>query len=143
MEKEQKNDIQELIKLLKENNLSEIEYESNGMYLRINGTSVVSAPAQVSVPQQPVQSVQTTAPEKTKGSYIVSPMVGVVYLTKDEKSLPFVKVGDRVSVGQTVCLVEAMKTFNPIKSDKAGRITEILVEAGSPVEYNQPLFSVE
>ncbi len=143
MEKEQKNDIQELIKLLKENNLSEIEYESNGMYLRINGASNATVSPQVSVQQQPVQSAQITAPEKTKGNYILSPMVGVVYLTKDEKSLPFVKVGDRVSVGQTVCLVEAMKTFNPIKSDKAGRITEILVEAGSPVEYNQPLFSVE
>ena len=80
--------------------------------------------------------------EKKPANPIVSPMVGVVYLSKDPSSPAFVKVGDKVSVGQTVCLVEAMKTFNPIKSDKAGTITDILVESGSPVEYNQPLFNV-
>ncbi|MBR6674438.1 MAG: acetyl-CoA carboxylase, biotin carboxyl carrier protein, partial [Alphaproteobacteria bacterium] len=81
-------------------------------------------------------------PETPKYDTIDSPMVGVVYLSKDPKSDPFVKVGDTVSVGQTVCLVEAMKTFNPIKSTKSGKVVEILVESGSPVEYGQPLFSV-
>ncbi len=146
MENEQKQAIKELASLLHDNNLSEIEYEANGVYLRVVGPKaahevVVPTPAPV-----PAPAVAAPAPApvevKKAENYIVSPMVGVVYLSKDPNSPAFVKVGDKVSVGQTVCLVEAMKTFNPIKSTKSGTITEVLVESGSPVEYNQPLFNV-
>ena len=146
MENEQKQDIKELAALLRDNNLSEIEYEANGVYLRVvapKASCEVMVPTPASVPA-PVAAAPVSAPveEKKPANPIVSPMVGVVYLSKDPSSPAFVKVGDKVSVGQTVCLVEAMKTFNPIKSDKAGTITDILVESGSPVEYNQPLFNV-
>ena len=70
-------------------------------------------------------------------------MVGVVYLTKDPSVPAFVKVGDTVSAGQVVCLIEAMKTYNPIKSTKSGKIVAVLVESGKPVEFGQPLFEIE
>lgn len=148
MEKDQKQSIKELAELLHENNLGEIEYESNGVYIRIAGPShnagvmvTGGAPAPMVVEQKNVPTVKEEAPVQ-KQETIDSPMVGVVYLSKDPAAAPFVKVGDRVSVGQTVCLIEAMKTFNPIKSTKAGTISSILVETGAPVEYGQPLFSV-
>ena len=147
MENEQKQTITDLATLLHENRLSEIEYEANGVYIRLatSNTSVNTIAQPVSTPivnDTPVQP-KIIPSESKKNQTITSPMVGVVYLTKDPNTPPFVKVGDKVSVGQTVCLIEAMKTFNPIKSTKAGIITEILVESGSPVEYEQPLFSVE
>lgn len=147
MEQDQKQSIKELADLLHENNLGEIEYESNGVYIRLAAPAVHTAmtvagsapvPAVVEAKPAPV-AIEVEAP---KHDTIDSPMVGVVYLSKDPKSDPFVKVGDTVSVGQTVCLVEAMKTFNPIKSTKSGKVVEVLVESGSPVEYGQPLFSV-
>lgn len=147
MEKEQKQSIKELAELLHANNLGEIEYESNGVYIRIAGvaqnTSMVvsgAAPAPAIVEAKAVPAV-TESPAK-KENTIDSPMVGVAYLSKDPASAAFVKVGDSVAVGQTVCLIEAMKTFNPIKSTKAGKITAVLIEQGSPVEFGQPLFSV-
>lgn len=152
MENEQKQSIKELAELLHNHNLSEIEYEANGVYLRVVGpkaaTEVVAAaapavPAVVPAPAVPAVTGNAPLPEKKPENHIISPMVGVVYLSKDPKAPAFVKVGDKVSVGQTVCLIEAMKTFNPIKSNKAGTISAVLVESGSPVEYNQPLFSVE
>jgi len=142
MEKEQKQTITELAGLLKQLNLSEIEYDVGGIHLRVVGSCGKGVPT-VTAPAQEAPSAAPVERPTAKASQICSPMVGIVYLAKDATTPAFVKVGDRVSVGQTVCLIEAMKTFNPVKSDKAGRITEILVEAGSPVEYGQPLFNVE
>ena len=150
MEQEQKQAITELAELLHKLGLSEIEYESNGVRLRIAGgrqetvmPQVIVPPQQAPIPQQVAPQPPVSQPEPKQENYIRSPMVGVAYLSKEENGPTFVKVGDTVSVGQTVCLVEAMKTFNPVKADKAGRIVKVLVEAGSPVEYNQPLFVVE
>lgn len=147
MEQDQKQSIKELADLLHENNLGEIEYEANGVYIRLAAPSAHTAVAVAGSAPVPAVVEATPAPvvveaETTQHDTINSPMVGVVYLSKDPKSEPFVKVGDKVSVGQTVCLVEAMKTFNPIKSTKSGKIVEVLVESGSPIEYGQPLFSV-
>ncbi|MDR2902772.1 MAG: acetyl-CoA carboxylase biotin carboxyl carrier protein [Lactobacillales bacterium] len=149
MEKEQKQAITELAKILHDSNLSEIEYEANGIYVRVVGPNGAPVAAPIHVPAastaQPAsipQNVPAKEPVKA-GKHIVSPMVGVVYLTKDPKTPPYIQVGDKVSVGQTVCLIEAMKTFNPIKSTVAGTVTSVLVETGSPVEFDQPLFSVE
>ena len=150
MEKEQQDAIKELAQLLHENNLSEIDYEANGVHIRIVGPKAAStkiscvAPAQVpAVREVSVPTVHENKPVAVSSNDILSPMVGIVYLSKDPQSPAFVKPGDKVSVGQTLCLVEAMKTFNPIKSTKAGVIKEVLVENGSPVEFNQPLFSLE
>lgn len=150
MENEQKQSIRELAELLHENNLGEIEYESNGVYIRIaslpqNTNMVVSgvAPAPTVMEPKALPAVKEEKAIDVKAEETInSPMVGVVYLSKDPSAPNFVKVGDRVSVGQTVCLIEAMKTFNPIKATKAGTISAVLVESGSPVEYGQPLFSV-
>ena len=135
MKAEQKQAINELAELLHKNNLSEIEYDVDGVHLRVVGhrgiePTVIAAPA----PEK--------AADAPAGDYIRSPMVGIAYLSKDQNTPPFVSVGDTVSVGQTVCLIEAMKTFNPIKADKSGKIMEILIETGNPVEYNQPLFRI-
>ena len=140
MDQEQKQAIQELAELLHQNNLSEIEYEVNGVHLRVVGpiskTQTTPAIEPVVVPEK------TVVIEEPK-NYIRSPMVGVAYLSKEQGLSPYVQVGDMVTAGQTVCLVEAMKTFNPVKAEQTGRIVEVLVESGSPVEYNQPLFRVE
>ena len=74
---------------------------------------------------------------------VKSPMVGVVYLSSDPNSPDYVKVGDSVNVGDTVCLIEAMKTFNPVKAHIAGKVTKILVSGGDPVEYGEPLIIIE
>ncbi len=148
MEKEQKQAIKELAELLHENNLSEIDYEANGVHIRVVGPKqAVTTVAQPSLPvvatENPVPAVREEKPVVKTDNHLVSPMVGIVYLAKDPSSPDFVKVGDTVSVGQTICLIEAMKTFNPIKATKSGKISAVLVESGSPVEYNQPLFSLE
>ena len=136
MKAEQKQAITELAELLHKNNLSEIEYDVDGVHLRVVGHRASVEPvAVVTEPKEKKADVPA-------GNYIRSPMVGIVYLEKDQNTPPFVKVGDTVSAGQTVCLVEAMKTFNPIKADKAGKIVEVLIETGNPVEYNQPLFRI-
>ena len=74
---------------------------------------------------------------------VKSPMVGVVYLSSDPNSPNYVKVGDTVAEGDTVCLIEAMKTYNPVKAHKGGKVSKILVESGDPVEYGEPLVVIE
>ncbi len=151
MEKEQKQAIQELAELLHDNNLSEIDYEANGVHIRIVGPisrhgvitqAPIMADNHISIEKTSPQIVSQPEINKVENN-LLSPMVGVVYLAKDPSSPDFVKVGDTVNVGQTICLIEAMKTFNPIKATKSGKISAVLVESGNPVEYNQPLFSLE
>ena len=74
---------------------------------------------------------------------IKSPMVGVVYLSSNPNSPNYVKVGDSVNEGDTLCLIEAMKTFNPVKAPRAGKVAKILVETGDPIEYGEPLIVIE
>ena len=143
MEKIQKETISELATLLHDNQLTEIEYESNGTYIRVacaQAQNVTVAPA---APVTSMPIAEKTVRAEVKKETIDSPMVGVVYLTKDPSAPAFVKVGDTVSVGQVVCLIEAMKTYNPIKSTKSGKIAAVLVESGKPVEFGQPLFEIE
>lgn len=142
MEKIQKETISELATLLHDNHLTEIEYESNGTYIRVacGQTTQNMAVAPVAMPAPVTKQTVQSAPKKET---IDSPMVGVVYLTKDPSVPAFVKVGDTVSAGQVVCLIEAMKTYNPIKSTKSGKIVAVLVESGKPVEFGQPLFEIE
>ena len=127
--------------------MAEIEYEEGGLRVRIVGNSAhqqVCVPQIAEVPAVIPENLPTTPePVAVKAlETIDSPMVGVVYLAKNPDSPPFVSVGDTVSIGQTVCLIEAMKTFNPVKATKAGVIKEVLVTAGSPVEFGQPLFKI-
>ncbi len=139
MEKIQKQEIVELVTLLHENNLSEIEYEANGLHIRVAANVTPTACVTPVVAPTPMSA----AAEEKQRETIDSPMVGVVYLSKDPSAPAFVQVGDVVSEGQVVCLIEAMKTYNPIKSTKSGKIAAILIESGKPVEYGQPLFEIE
>ena len=136
-----KNTIKELSELLKETGLSEIDYEKDGVRLHVVGprTEVPAAPV---VPQPVAPAPVAEEPEKPKNQ-ILSPIVGVVYLSPNPNAPAFVKEGDTVKQGQTLCMVEAMKTFNPVTAQVAGKIKKILVESGAPVEYNQPLFEME
>ena len=145
MQNIKKQAIEELANLMKTHNLSEVEYEENGTRIRVvakrEGPCAPVAPVAAPAPTAPAQP--TLPPVKKAENNLVSPMVGIVYLSKAPNEPPFVKVGDIVQEGDTVCLIEAMKTFNPIKATKSGKISAVLVESGSPVEYNQPLFTLE
>ncbi len=145
MQNIKKQAIEELANLMKTHNLSEVEYEENGTRIRVvaqkEGPVAPVAPIVAPAPTAPVEPAPAT-PQKAENN-LVSPMVGIVYLSKAPNEPPFVKVGDIVQEGDTVCLIEAMKTFNPIKATKSGKISAVLVESGSPVEYNQPLFALE
>lgn len=137
--------VQSFSDLLIKNELSELEYQNADFYIRLSKTQNVSAPV-VNTTVTP-QVEKTNTPEAETSSqpkkYITSPMVGIVYLSKDPNSPTFVKTGDQVSKDTVVCLIEAMKTFNSIKSDQVGKIVSVLIENGQPVEYGQPLFEVE
>jgi len=112
---------------------------------------VAPTPAYQQQPEKGNQSEKASAPssedtEKDKESNYVSiksPMIGTFYRSSNPDADPFVNVGDRVSAGQTVCIVEAMKLFNEIESEHSGTIVKVLVEDASPVEYDQPLFLVD
>ena len=144
METINKKTIADLAELLHEHKLSEIEYESGDTRIRVAaecmGAPVTAiAPVPAAAPAAAMPSQKPAVSENT----VKSPMVGVVYLSADPNSPNFVSVGDLVGAGQTLCLIEAMKTFNPVKAEKSGKIAKILVESGSPVEFNEPLFVME
>jgi acetyl-CoA carboxylase biotin carboxyl carrier protein len=142
--------VREMAKLLEETGLSEIEVERGGVRVRVarerpgaqGATS--AAPAVVVAPVAP-----TTAPNgggeppaPKRGTLVTSPMVGTVYLSPQPGAPPFVNVGSEVTDG-TVCIIEAMKTMNPVAAPVAGRVVEILVRDGQPVEYGEPLMRIE
>lgn len=140
--------IKQIIDLVIENNIAELELSEDKESLRIqlNKTAPaipMVAPATV-LTQAPAaiteqSSVDNSAPKHT----VNSPMVGSVYLSATPGSEHFVAVGQHVKSGDTLCLIEAMKMFNRIETDKAGVITAILIENAQAVEYNQPLFVIE
>ena len=143
MENIDKKTITELSELLFKNHLHEIEYEAGEVRIRVVAeSSAAPVPTVVATPA-PAVAPAPVAKEVKSENQIKSPMVGVVYLSAGPNEVPFVRVGDKIGVGQTLCLIEAMKTFNPVKSNKSGTVKEILVESGSPVEFNEPLFVVE
>ena len=140
MDKEAEKIIKDLAQLLQETGLSEIDYEKDGLRLRV--ASRIDTPIHIAA--APVAEAKAADPkEEAPKNYVNSPIVGVVYLSPNPNAPTFVKVGDTVKVGQTLCMVEAMKTFNPVVAEKAGVIKAILVESGAPVEYQQPLFEME
>ena len=100
---------------------------------------VAAAPASA----VPAPVAEAPAPEAPAGEEIASPMVGTFYRKSSPESPAFVEVGDTVSEGQTLCIIEAMKVMNEIKAEKSGVITEILVENAKPVEFGQPLFKIK
>jgi len=142
--------IKKLIELLEESDLAEIEIHEDKESVRISRQSAFVAPQQVVAAPAPVavavtESASAPAAEDKTASLddaLLSPMVGTFYRAPAPGSKAFAEVGQRVNVGDTLCIIEAMKMLNQIESDKAGVIEAILVENGQPVEYNQPLFSI-
>jgi acetyl-CoA carboxylase biotin carboxyl carrier protein len=148
-----KNSLQELISIAGDE-FSEIEVEKRlfGWKIRV---SKGSAPQAVHVAQPAVAAAlprsssseadaSSAQPESSvSGTPVLSPMVGTFYISPSPDADSFVQVGDIISIGQTVCIIEAMKIMNEIESEVAGRVSKVLVENGSPVEYNTPLFMVD
>lgn len=141
------NLIRELADLLKETDLSEIEIEQQGLRLRVvRQLAAVTAVAPVAsaAPQPAATHSPHAVPEAAKHpGAVTSPMVGTIYLAPEPNAPPFIRVGDSVAEGQTLVIVEAMKTMNHIPAPRAGKITEILVQNGQPVEFGEPLVVIE
>jgi acetyl-CoA carboxylase biotin carboxyl carrier protein len=143
--------IRELALLLDETNLTEIEIERAGLRVRVarNISIAASVPASVQVAgSAPAAMAATAAPaaaaDVSKHPGVVpSPMVGTAYWASEPGAKPFIEVGSKVSVGQTLLIIEAMKTMNQIPSTRAGTVTQILVEDGQPVEFGEPLVIIE
>ena len=144
--------VRKLADILTDTGLSEIEVECDGLKIRVAKT-LTSAPIQYAAAPAPVAAAvaaptaspagEAAAPERRKGDVVNSPMVGTVYLQPQPDAPAFVKVGDMVSAGQTLMIVEAMKTMNPIPAPKAGKVVEIIVEDAQPVEFGEPLVVIE
>ena len=149
--------ISKLAEILDKTNLTELKYEDESCCISLSrncGGAVVhsyvpSAVAPVAQTAPVIEAKEEPAQDNNEQDYantpnaVKSPMVGVVYLSSDPTADTYVHVGDTVEAGDTVCLIEAMKTFNPVKAHKGGRVTKILVEAGDPVEYGAPLIIIE
>lgn len=151
--------LKKLLRIFDESTLSELSIEEEGVNVKLARTitgagqavSVVApamhypAPVAHALPPTPASSEPAASSKEPlkKTHTILSPIVGTFYRAPAPDADPFVKVGDRISVGQTLCIVEAMKLMNEIESDASGTIVKILVDNQSPIEYNQPLFEVD
>lgn len=147
--------IRELAQILRESDLTEIELIDNDMRVKLVRQVTVApmampvaahaapapavAPAAIAAPP----AARTAEIDADHPGAVTSPMVGVAYLSPEPTSAPFVTIGSKVAQGQTLMLIEAMKTYNQIKAPRAGTVTRILVESGMPVEYGEPLMIVE
>lgn len=151
-------EIKEMVNLMNENNLTELEVEKEGMRIRLKK----GAAGEVSLehlnpklifghepqarPQTQAPSLREPEPEKTalaKTTEIKAPMVGTFYRAPSPESPPFAEINQTIEVGQVICIIEAMKLMNEIKSDLKGKIVDILVDNAEPIEFGQPLFLIE
>jgi acetyl-CoA carboxylase biotin carboxyl carrier protein len=153
--------IQELIKIINKSNIGELSIEENDFKITIkqkeekvqtvvSGTQTpvfLPAPVAASQPQvqsqQPTPASQPSAPKTDNLVTIKSPMIGTFYRKSSPDKPPFIEVGDDVTPGKVVCIIEAMKLFNEIESEVSGTVVKILADDASPVEYDQPLFLVQ
>ena len=142
IDKKTENSINLLIKKLKDENLGSLKFSNKTISIEISNNSNSVQIAQNPVSSQPQNFSNTQTIESSNMQSIDSPMVGIIYLTPKPSSPPFIKSGQKVKKGDTICLIEAMKTFNEIKSDKEGVIKSILVKNGEAVEFGQPLFEI-
>ncbi|MGR9045769.1 MAG: acetyl-CoA carboxylase biotin carboxyl carrier protein [Gammaproteobacteria bacterium] len=140
--------IKKLIEIIEESDIAEIEINEGEESVRISRYSS-SAPinyAAAPVAAAPVAAApQAAEPTETKisGHIVKSPMVGTFYRSASPGAKPFIELGQSVQMGDTLCIIEAMKILNQIEADKSGTVVQILVENGQPVEYDQPLFVIE
>ncbi len=142
--------VRNLAELLNETGLTEIEVQNGAQRVRVSrGAAAVAAPMAASAPVAAAAPRAAAAVEASEVNFnnhpgaVTSPMVGTAYRSPEPGARVFVDVGDTVKVGQTLLIVEAMKTMNAIPATKAGKVTHVLVEDGQPVEFGQPLVIVE
>ena len=132
-----------LIKKLKDKDLSSIKISNKTNSIEITNTFIYENSNNKQLKIDLHKSSESSVQEKSPNLLTIdSPMVGIMYLTPKPSSPPFVKKGQKVKKGDTICLIEAMKTFNEIKSDKDGLIKKILVNNGEAIEFGQPLFEI-
>ncbi|MFH1578085.1 MAG: acetyl-CoA carboxylase biotin carboxyl carrier protein [Candidatus Omnitrophota bacterium] len=143
-------EIKEMINLMNENNLMELEIEKEGMRIKLRKTGIDTAGGAnpIITGKQTTQGMQADFlpeehPAATKTIEIKAPMVGTFYRAANPESPPYLETSQTVEVGQVICIIEAMKLMNEIKSEIRGKVTEILVDNAEPVEFGQPLFLVE
>ena len=157
------SDLKEILRILEEQDITEFELEQDGVKLRVCRASTVAPIAPVLTggmapsPAPAVAAGMSAAPAPTpapappapppveppaNGTLVKSPIVGTFYRAPDPNSAPFVSVGDRVKVGQVLCIIEAMKLMNEIEAEVAGEVVKIHPENGQPVQYGDPLFTV-
>lgn len=142
--------LKKLIDLVEASGISELELTEDGEKVRISRNFTSNAPVQQYAPMQytPAQQanaatiVEAIAPVVEEGHAVKSPMVGTFYRSPSPDTKSFVEVGDTVAVGDTLCIIEAMKLLNEIESDQAGVVKKILVDNGQAVEYGEPLFII-
>jgi len=143
--------VRKLAGILKDTDLTEIEVERGDLRIRVArevtvaaaAAPVALAPAPVAAPAATATSAQRPAAPEYAGDLVNSPMVGTVYLQAQPGAEPFIRVGQSVAEGQTLLIIEAMKTMNPIPSPRAGKVVEILVADAQPVEFGEPLVVIE
>ncbi len=159
-------EIQELIRLVKRNKISELEIEKKDFKISIRAQSPgsesatiiqqpivaaqpqptiaqtvpVATPTEIAAPEQQAKAEEAVNPNWIE---IKSPMIGTFYRAAGPDKAPYVAIGDTVQKGQTICMIEAMKLFNEIEAEQAGKIVKILVEDATPVEFDQPLFLID
>lgn len=144
-----KDSIKELAEILKETDLSEIEYEANGVKIRVARQVMVAGIAAPQIPSTAQVSDTGSSPQSVTSDLskhpgvVKSPMVGTVYLSPEPGAPAFIKIGDNVSVGQNLLIIEAMKVMNPIKAAKSGVVKKILVRDAEPIEFDTPLLIIE
>jgi len=149
------SDLKEILRILEAQDITEFELEQDGVKLRVCRNSVGPAPAAgaalvhlppaVAASPSTVPAVEAGPPPAepaANGALVKSPIVGTFYRAADPNSAPFVSVGDRVEVGQVLCIIEAMKLMNEIEAEVAGEIAKVHPENGQPVQYGDPLFTV-
>jgi len=152
-------EIKELIEMLKDTDISELEIERSGVKVRLRKGGDVSyhpamprmeyppasivAPVITEVAAQPAAAEKTAELVKANQTKVTSPIVGTFYRSSSPDKPPYVEVGDTVKKGQVLCIIEAMKLMNEIESETAGKVVQVLVETGAPVEYGQPLFTID
>ncbi len=139
--------IRDLAALLDQTNLTEIEIERAGLRVRVarNVTSSAYLPAApaAAAPATAASEAASVADVSKHPGVVPSPMVGTAYLASEPGAKPFIEVGSKVKAGETLLIIEAMKTMNQIPAPRAGTVTQILVEDGQPVEYGEPLVVIE
>lgn len=142
LDKELLGDLRKLIKLIESHEISEIEVESQGTRLAVRRRLMAAPVAGVVPAAAAAEEAKKPTPAAEGRQTVTSPLVGTFYAAASLEADPYVKEGDRVEAGQTLCIVEAMKLMNEIQAPVSGRISRILVKNGDPVEYGQELFEI-